>query len=655
MLAPRDCPYNLPVIGAPKPTPEDPGNIRMCLDGRGLNEDIEGQIDSSLPGVREIIDCVGTDMKWITTLDLADNYHQFRLREEDQQKTAFTIGGVQYMFRVAPFGLKILSGHVQKLMERHLGPLGVIPYQDDIVVASKSIEEHIVKVKEVLEVITYTMGLRLRLKKCQFFKTEARILGYLVTREGVHMDPKKVKDILEWPRPVNGKAMQRFLGAANFHRDFSPDFAKVAAPLEECRQEKVIEWTRDRIEAFDQLKKLFGYHIQLQHVRWNDIMYLTTDACQTGMGAWLGQKDEQGVILPFICASKKLSKTQQRWSTTKRELYALMWSMRKFHNYLYGREFVARVDHKPLVDLVTAKKLPLIIQGWIDNLLSYSFTTEYLTGESNILADALSRQHEQEFIEIRALDVSDKPEEWSEIDKQLIWEAEKRGYELPSKEKRIQLVKDQHLLGHFGVESSCQRIQRNGYWWPKMRTDIKKEQQSCVKCARFDVVSEGFHPSKSIMADKPWDHLEIDLIGPLPMSEQGMVYILTIVDVCTAFTVIRALRTKEMEEVARRLWEVFTDFGTPKVLQSDNGTEFVNKVLNALTIIHGIEPRLSAAYNPRTNGLVERTNKEVSLALKKFVESGYGGWDDWLPLVQISLNQTIKSRTGSAAFDLMFN
>ena len=157
------------------------------------------------------------------------------------------------------------------------------------------------------------------------------------------------------------------------------------------------------------------------------------------------------------------------------------------------------------------------------------------------------------------------------------------------------------------------------------------------------------------MADKPWDHLEIDLIGPLPMSERGMVYILTIVDVCTAFTVIHALKTKEMEEVARRLWEVFTDFGTPKVLQSDNGTEFVNKVLNALTIIHGIEPRLSAAYNPRTNGLVERTNKEVSLTLKKFVESGYGEWDDWLPLVQISLNQTIKSRTGSAAFDLMFN
>jgi len=157
------------------------------------------------------------------------------------------------------------------------------------------------------------------------------------------------------------------------------------------------------------------------------------------------------------------------------------------------------------------------------------------------------------------------------------------------------------------------------------------------------------------VADRPWDHIEIDLIGPLPTSEHGATYILTVVDVYTAFTVLRTLKTKEMEEVARKLWEIFTDFGTPKILQSDRGLEFVNQVMTALTTLHGIESRLSAAYNPRTNGLVERKNKDISLALKKFIEGGYGGWDDWLPLVQISLNQHIGRRTGFSAFDLMFN
>ena len=105
-----------------------------------------------------------------------------------------------------------------------------------------------------------------------------------------------------------------------------------------------------------------------------------------------------------------------------------------------------------------------------------------------------------------------------------------------------------------------------------------------------------------------------------------------------------------MECVTKKLWKVFTDYGTPKILQSDNGAEFVNKIIDAFTILHEIEPRLSAAYNPRTNGLVERRNKDISKALKKFIEGAYGGWDDWLSMVQISLNQALSRRTSSTAF-----
>ena len=93
-----------------------------------------------------------------------------------------------------------------------------------------------------------------------------------------------------------------------------------------------------------------------------------------------------------------------------------------------------------------------------------------------------------------------------------------------------------------------------------MRQNIKNEQQKYVKCARFDVVAEGFHQFKSITVDQPWDHLEIDLIGPLPTSKKGYNYILTVVDVCTAFTVLQSLENKNMECVARKLWKVFTDY-----------------------------------------------------------------------------------------------
>ena len=124
-------------------------------------------------------------------LDLADNYHQFCLKEKDNEK--FMCGDQQLMFNVAPFGLKILTGHVQRLMEKHLGPTRRVPFQDNVAVASAKVEELIKNVKKVLEILTYKLELRLHLKKCKFFKTKARILGHLVTREGIQMDPAKVK------------------------------------------------------------------------------------------------------------------------------------------------------------------------------------------------------------------------------------------------------------------------------------------------------------------------------------------------------------------------------------------------------------------------------------------------------------------------------
>jgi transposase InsO family protein len=226
------------------------------------------------------------------------------------------------------------------------------------------------------------------------------------------------------------------------------------------------------------------------------------------------------------------------------------------------------------------------------------------------------------------------------------------GLQLLDKKKQLELVVDQHTLGHFGVEIMYQGIKEQGFWWPTMRQDIKTEIDHCISCLKFNVQKEGFHPAKSILADQPWDHVEIDLIGPLTTSARGMTFILSIVDVCTSFTIVRSLPNKEMETVSRELWKVFCDFGTPKIVQSDNGTEFSNHVMTALTNLYGIDHRLITAYHPQANGLVERRNKEISRSLKKFVEGAYGAWDDWLPMVQLSLNQAVGKRTNSAAFSL---
>jgi hypothetical protein len=594
-----------------------------------------------MPVVRDVMNQLGK-FEWISVIDLADSYHQFRLKKEDQPKTAFTLDGKQYMFTVVPFGLKIMTGHMQRIMEQLLEELNIRPFQDDIAIASLSKDEHVRLVKQVLEKITYGAGLRIRLKKCKFFRTEARVLGMLATREGIKMDPQKVDSILKWPKPNDGKAMQRFLGAANFNREFSHQFAKIAAPLEECRNLKVIEWTEVRVKAFEELKKLFASNILLHHIDWGKKVYLTTDASQFGIGAWIGQIDQRGKLVPVICASRKLSSSEQRWPATKRELYGLMWAMKKFRHYLLGRHFVARVDHKPLVALLK-NKMTMLTEGWMETIMEYSFSTEYLPGEKNSFADALSRS-----FAVNSVSVEDQAIAKME------WEAELRGCQLLGESLRLGMIERTHAMGHFGGKSIFQKIIKQGFWWPRMRNDIDAVIKKCDQCLCYNVQKEGFHPAKSIIAKNPWDHIQIDLVGPLPMSEEGFTNILTIVDVCSNYTVVRPLRNKDMETIGRELWKVFADYGTPKILQSDNGTEFVNQVLDAMRVVYGIDHCLITAYHPRANGLVERRNKEVSRALRKFCEGTFGAWQDWLPLVQISLNDAVSERTGTAAFSLMF-
>ena len=175
MDAPWGCRWNSPILAAPKPSKDKniPDDIRVCLDARFLNDKIVEMPDSNLPLLRDVIDKLG-QFKWVSVIDLADSYHQFALREEDRPKTTFTFEGKQYMFKVTPFGLKVMTGHMQRIMEHLLGDLGVIPFQDDIVIASKTEKEHIELVAEVLNRITYVAGLRIKLKKCKFFETEAK-------------------------------------------------------------------------------------------------------------------------------------------------------------------------------------------------------------------------------------------------------------------------------------------------------------------------------------------------------------------------------------------------------------------------------------------------------------------------------------------------
>jgi len=274
---------------------------------------------------------------------------------------------------------------------------------------------------------------------------------------------------------------------------------------------------------------------------------------------------------------------------------------------------------------------------WFEELSQYDFNVVHVRGTKNIVADGLSRMMEPLSFNNMAVEhlVRDKSPPDSE-------------------EHKLDLVKKAHAFGHFGEQEIFRKLWNDGWWWSKMRQDIKSEISGCVPCLRYNVLRRGYHPLKTITAALPWDHIAIDLVTPLPVSDDGMDTLLVVVDIMTRFVILRCLTSKEMSQIARHMWEVFSIFGVPKIIQSDNGSEFVNELIEELVNLNGIDHRTISAYNPRANGAVERMNATVENVLRKMVDGAMHVWPDYIPFVQLSCNAKTSSLTGATPFALMF-
>ena len=232
------------------------GSLRMCIDYRALNK---GTIKNQypLPRIDEVFDeFAGATV--FSKLDLASGYHQIRIAPEDIHKTAFRTKFGLYEFTVMPFGLTNAPATFQTLMNRVLAPFlhkFVVVYLDDILIYSRNREEHRAHVDAVLNTLAQN-HLYAKPSKCEFFKEELEFLGHIVSKDGVKVDPKKIKAIVDWPVPQDVKDVRSFLGLANFYRRFVKGFAAIALPLTELLQkDKPFEWGRKWKPPFEPSKR----------------------------------------------------------------------------------------------------------------------------------------------------------------------------------------------------------------------------------------------------------------------------------------------------------------------------------------------------------------------------------------------------------------
>jgi transposase InsO family protein len=382
------------------------GSLRMCIDYRQLNQNTVKD-SYALPRIEEILDALGGN-SYFTVLDMKSGYHQVEMDEQHKQRTAFTVGPLGFFeYNRMPFGLVNAPATYQRLMEECLGDLHTticFIYLDDLIIFSKTYEEHLERLEMVFERLRQH-NLKLSPKKCSFIKRRVKYVGHIVSENGVEADPDKIDKVVNWPTPTSPEDVRKFLGFAGYYRKYVKDFAKISKPLSELmpvhshskagkRKQSdplVWNWGIEQEEAFVKLKELLGSPPILGFADYATPFELHTDASQRGLGAVLYQK-QGGKLRVISYASRGLSKTEKNYSAHKLEFLALKWSVtEKFHDYLYGNKFVVFTDNNPLTYILTTAKLDATGHRWLAALSAYDFEIHYRPGKKNTDADILSR------------------------------------------------------------------------------------------------------------------------------------------------------------------------------------------------------------------------------------------------------------------------
>ncbi|KAL5515638.1 hypothetical protein EMCRGX_G000833 [Ephydatia muelleri] len=304
-----------------------------------------------------------------------------------------------FRYKRLPFGVSSAPALFQRAMDTILQGLpGVVCYQDDILVTGKEIDEHLKNLERVFGRLK-EFGLRLRLTKCKFLKESVEYLGHVISRNGICTSPKKIEVIQKAPIPLNVKELRSFLGIVNYYGKFIQSVADFCAPLNELLQKNTPwMWTVTCMVSFNQLKQALGSAEVLCHYNPSEEISLACDASAHGLGADLSHhfKDGSRSERPISYASRTLSKVERNYLQIEKEVLSIIFGLKKFHQYLYGRKFLLVTDHQPLVKIFGPKTgISSVVAGrlqrWALCLAGYQYDIVYKPTQKHGNADGLSR------------------------------------------------------------------------------------------------------------------------------------------------------------------------------------------------------------------------------------------------------------------------
>jgi len=390
-IRPSSSPASAPILFVKKKD----NSLRLVVDYRGLNK-VTIKNRYPLPLIGELLDRLKT-AKIFSTIDLRGAYNLVRMAEGEEWKTAFRTRYGHYEYQVMPFGLTNAPASFQHFINDTFSDIldnYVVVYLDDILIFSDNIKDHIQHVREVLQRLRNN-ALFGNLEKSKFHNSSTKFLGYIISSNGIKMDPEKVEAVLSWPTTKCVKDIQSFIGFANFYRRFIKDFSKIVTPLTQLtKKTNKWSWNNSTQHAFDTLKTAFTSAPILNYFNPELPIVIETDASDFAIGAIISQKSEKGLLHPIAFYSHKFIPAELNYEIYDKELLGIIEAFRVWRAYLEGAQYqiIVITDHKNLEYFTTTKLLNRHQVHWSETLENYDFVIKYVPGTLNGKPDILSHR-----------------------------------------------------------------------------------------------------------------------------------------------------------------------------------------------------------------------------------------------------------------------
>ena len=689
--------WRSPVLLVKKTKTDGSVSYRFCVDLKKVNS-VTVKDCYSLPRISETVDAL-SGAKFFTTLDIDRAYWQIGLQEQDKCKTAFVMDGKLFEFNVMPFGSMNAPSTFQRLMDRVLGGLTwkqCLVYIDDVLIFSRTFDEHLRAIDEVLSRFRYAK-LRLKPAKCRFADNEVEYLGFRITDKGIKPTNTKLEAIINVKPPEKTKQLFGFLCSINYYRSLIPNYGRLTADLYKMCEGRArrCSWTKESLKNFANLKQAFISAPILSFPNFKLPFYIQTDASNNAIGAVLLQLADN-LYKPIAFASRKLSETEKRYSATERELLGIVYAYEQFHSHVYGRHIKFYTDHEPLVTMCKLKN-PLGRLGRLfHRLQDVDHEILYVPGSENFLPDFLSRSFEIEESSINNIELISTINWFNEQSKDLEiqkvielvnnhatdarwlamlngrrWLRDKNEFYVASgilKHSTDKIVCPQHLKsvilqsyhdspfsGHRAYETTLIVI-RSRYYWNFMPSEVKAYCQSCLACQKYNYAClHNCAPLKSIHVSRPWQLVGIDFMGPFKTSQHGNKYIILAIDHFTKY--VEAAATPSFDALTTAIFlfnNIICRYGMIEKLLSDQGVNFESNLIKQLCELLGTKKLHTSTYHAAGNGITERVNKNVKPNLAKFVNDSHDDWYLFLQMAISSYNNSYHSSIRMCPYEAVF-